>query len=324
MAAVKLQYCDRLADRLRDSFVDLVESKKEFIHQSIRQSLRQSTARNHFIKKHIDMSNNEMGSDPFKMGSSTDDKSNLSLNDVLHGSLKQSMKSDDVDLEYTLKQSNQVIIDPLANSNINATYSHSDGGPLDLSFSSEHSWHAQHANTVLKKITELGTMAMKISIGRMEAPAPHEKIVVGVIVVWFAFISCIIFVPIDTATREFIVGIAVNVNMSFFYGAPLSIIWRVVKTKDSSWIHRKTMIMNTLCALFFFAFGFGRMDYFLIVPNGIGILLGGVQLFLRLVVPSSSQPIKSETNRIECEENELSNRPVNPHECLDEKIEGSL
>lgn len=144
--------------------------------------------------------------------------------------------------------------------------------------------HAQH---MLNKMGELQSMVMDIATERTEAPAAHEKVVLSIIVAWFAFISCIVFVPMDTTRREFVIGIAVNLNMSFFYGAPLSIIFKVIKTNDSSSIHRDTMIMNTLCATFFLAFGIGRMDYFLIVPNAIGVILGGVQLFLRLVVPCS-------------------------------------
>mmetsp|Transcript_789 Transcript_789/g.1110 ORF Transcript_789/g.1110 Transcript_789/m.1110 type:complete len:122 (+) Transcript_789:758-1123(+) len=78
----------------------------------------------------------------------------------------------------------------------------------------------------------------------------------------------------------------VNVNLCFFYGAPLSTIHQVLKTKDSSSIHRWTMLMNTANACFWTAFGFGIMDWFITVPNGLGAILGFIQMFLRLVVPS--------------------------------------
>ena len=45
--------------------------------------------------------------------------------------------------------------------------------------------------------------------------------------------------------------------------------------------------MNTANAVFWTAFGFGVMDWFIIVPNGLGAVLGGVQMVLRVIVPSS-------------------------------------
>lgn len=44
--------------------------------------------------------------------------------------------------------------------------------------------------------------------------------------------------------------------------------------------------MNTANACFWTAFGFGILDWFIIVPNGLGAILGFIQMFLRLVVPS--------------------------------------
>lgn len=46
--------------------------------------------------------------------------------------------------------------------------------------------------------------------------------------------------------------------------------------------------MNTANAVFWTAFGFGTWDWFIIVPNGLGAVLGGVQMVLRLIVPSKS------------------------------------
>ena len=44
--------------------------------------------------------------------------------------------------------------------------------------------------------------------------------------------------------------------------------------------------MNTANAVFWTAFGFGVMDWFIIVPNGLGAILGVVQMVLRMIVPS--------------------------------------
>mmetsp|Transcript_1695 Transcript_1695/g.3387 ORF Transcript_1695/g.3387 Transcript_1695/m.3387 type:complete len:80 (-) Transcript_1695:125-364(-) len=46
------------------------------------------------------------------------------------------------------------------------------------------------------------------------------------------------------------------------------------------------MLTNTMNACFWTAFGFGIMDWFIIVPNGLGAILSFIQIFLRIVVPS--------------------------------------
>jgi len=45
------------------------------------------------------------------------------------------------------------------------------------------------------------------------------------------------------------------------------------------------MVLNTANAVFWTAFGFGVLDWFIIVPNGLGAVLGFVQMVLRMVVP---------------------------------------
>mmetsp|Transcript_15367 Transcript_15367/g.32340 ORF Transcript_15367/g.32340 Transcript_15367/m.32340 type:complete len:329 (-) Transcript_15367:41-1027(-) len=131
----------------------------------------------------------------------------------------------------------------------------------------------------------LRKMALDITIQKIEAPAPHEKVVVGVVIFWLAIISFISFLKLDPSQRQLVVGIAVNINLLFFYGAPLSTIFTVIRTRDSSSIHRRTMVMNTMNGIFWTAFGFGTVDYFISVPNGLGAILGFVQMFMCLVMP---------------------------------------
>ena len=276
MAAAKLQYCDRLADNMRTKFVELVESKRQSIHQSIHpQMYKQSPYQrpNNRIVTILDTVQNGHEANTNEITGSANKDVTPSAIEIV-SSLKPG--SDRGDLKHAPKQMND---NAANNRNIS----------IDAQNDSNHPRQYVNSHHILQNLVELGSMAKEISTGRIEAPAPHEKVVVGIILAWFIFISCVVFIPMNEDQRKFVIGIAVNVNMSFFYGAPLSIIWKVIKTKDSSWIHRQTMIMNSLCATFFLAFGVGRMDYFLIVPNGIGVILGGLQLCLRLVIPSSGK-----------------------------------
>ena len=142
----------------------------------------------------------------------------------------------------------------------------------------------QHAERI-RAFEHLTKTAFEIAIQKSEAQAPHEKIVVGVVAIWLTLITLILFLPLGVRQREIVVGVCVNVNISFFYGAPLSTIYSVLKTRDASSIHKPTMILNTACALFFMLFGFGVWDYVLIVPNAVGVALGAGQFCLRAIVP---------------------------------------
>ena len=139
---------------------------------------------------------------------------------------------------------------------------------------------------VVASFESVTKMALEIAIGKTEAPASHEKVVVGVFVIWVAVITSICFLNVDKSEKELIVGITVNINLLFFYGAPLSTIFTVLKTRDSASIHKWTMLLNTANATFWTAFGFGTSDYFIMVPNGIGVVFGIIQMILCVVVPS--------------------------------------
>lgn len=132
----------------------------------------------------------------------------------------------------------------------------------------------------------LRKMALDIAVQKAEAPAPHEKVVLGVVTFWIAVISILMFLKLNLEKWKMVIGIVVNINLCFFYGAPLSTIITVLRTRDSSSIHRWTMLTNTTNAVFWTAFGFGIMDWFIVVPNGIGAILCFIQIFLRLVVPN--------------------------------------
>ena len=144
-------------------------------------------------------------------------------------------------------------------------------------------------NNTPQSFADLRKMALDITIQKTEAPAPHEKIVVVVVLFWVSLISLLYFLQLDINKWKNVVGIITNVNTCMFYGAPLSTIYSVLKKRDSSSIHRPTMIMNTSNAVFWTAFGFGTWDWFILIPNGLGCILGAIQIFLQLVLPSKSK-----------------------------------
>mmetsp|Transcript_32692 Transcript_32692/g.68760 ORF Transcript_32692/g.68760 Transcript_32692/m.68760 type:complete len:243 (+) Transcript_32692:271-999(+) len=115
------------------------------------------------------------------------------------------------------------------------------GGDLDQ----EEDFLSDDGNhSAVQTFATLRKTALEITLQKTEAPAPHEKVVVGVITVWVAVISLLSFLKPDVEQWKLVIGIVVNINLCFFYGAPLSTIFTVLKNRDSSSIHRWTMLMK--------------------------------------------------------------------------------
>ena len=91
----------------------------------------------------------------------------------------------------------------------------------------------------------------------------------------------------DKATVTGIIGVCCNLNLIVFYASPLKTINYVIKTGDSSSIHRTTMVMSFANAFFWSLYGCAKMDPIIFVPNGAGSLLGMVQMSLCIWYPPS-------------------------------------
>lgn len=145
----------------------------------------------------------------------------------------------------------------------------------------------QHNNdeNAWQKAKDLGKLVVQVTSQQTPAPAGQEKLVVAMVLAWLAVISIISFADFDPETRQLIIGFVVNGNLLFFYGAPLSTIFKVLKTRNSASIHVRTMVTNTLNGSFWTAYGFAVKDPFIYVPNGIGALLGVIQFCLCILFP---------------------------------------
>lgn len=120
--------------------------------------------------------------------------------------------------------------------------------------------------------------------------SPHEKVVLAVVVGWVIVLSVVGLAPMSKREREDVVGIVVNLVLVFFYGGPLSTIFTVVRTQNSASIHYPTMAMTISNTAFWLAYGFARMDPFIILPNGAGFVLGLIMLALCIVFPRKPHP----------------------------------
>jgi solute carrier family 50 protein (sugar transporter) len=140
----------------------------------------------------------------------------------------------------------------------------------------------------IQPVVEWSKMLLDVTSQKSPAPAPHEKLVLLIATIWVLCISIIFLVPsITPKTREYVVASLVNLNLVFFYGAPLSTIYEVIRERSSSSIHVPTMIANTLSSLFWAAYGVAVMDLFVAVPNGLGSFFGVSQIILYFYFPRS-------------------------------------
>lgn len=130
------------------------------------------------------------------------------------------------------------------------------------------------------------------------AKTPHERLVVGMILMWTLVLSAIGFymhydLDVERSQRvaQNVVGGVVNTNLVFFYGAPLSKIQTVLKTKRSNTLHLPTMVMNTSNAVFWTAYALSPQinDPYIYAPNGLGVVLGTIQFFLWMFFPRKEE-----------------------------------
>lgn len=136
-------------------------------------------------------------------------------------------------------------------------------------------------------IMDYASFVWEISAQQSPAPASHELMVVAISIFWLLLISFTAFTQkiLEVSTRILLIGVCVNVNLIFFYGAPLSKIATVLETKTSKLIHIPTMIFSLMNGTLWFVYGLAVGDVFIALPNGFGAVLGVIQVILCCLFP---------------------------------------
>ncbi|VEU43039.1 unnamed protein product [Pseudo-nitzschia multistriata] len=116
----------------------------------------------------------------------------------------------------------------------------------------------------------------------------QDKLLLGVLSFWAAVLVGVGWLEIANGREKEIVGIFVNINLLFFYGAPLQTIKIVIDEKCSDSIHNLTMLLNCTNAGFWGAYGIAMDNIVIYGPNGIGLFLGFSQVILCCIFPKSS------------------------------------
>jgi len=106
-------------------------------------------------------------------------------------------------------------------------------------------------------------------------PTPLRYAAVLIAGGWFAVTS-----PLGAPV---VTGYIANALLLLYYSAPLSTMAEVIKTKSSKSILLPLSLLSLTNGLLWLGYGLAVKDFFIAVPNGIGVGLTGIQLLLKLV-----------------------------------------
>jgi len=133
--------------------------------------------------------------------------------------------------------------------------------------------------------------------------SPQDAVLFGIVTLWAVLLVCVRWLSgllqhhgIYVWEPQTVVGLLVNINLVFFYGAPLQTMKTVLEKKSSDSIHTLTVIMNVVNAVFWMSYGLTREDVIIYGPNGVGLLLGIGQVVLCCMYPKEiciSMPVSA-------------------------------
>lgn len=92
----------------------------------------------------------------------------------------------------------------------------------------------------------------------------------------------------DKTTIQHVGYLCMVINV-IMYGAPLSTLGTVVKTRSSSTLPFQSCLMGGFVSMLWFSVGWLKNDLPTMVPNGIGMALSLIQLSLFVIYPSNSK-----------------------------------
>ncbi|XP_019162003.1 PREDICTED: bidirectional sugar transporter SWEET2a-like [Ipomoea nil] len=109
----------------------------------------------------------------------------------------------------------------------------------------------------------------------------------GVFAVFAVIVSVSIF-AFQPPTRQIFVGYLSVLSLISMFASPLFIINLVIKTRSVEYMPFYLSLATFLMSLSFFAYGLLLYDLFISVPNGIGAVLGIIQLVLYFYISGRS------------------------------------
>ena len=123
----------------------------------------------------------------------------------------------------------------------------------------------------------------------------QDQALFGILSLWAVVLVCVRWwndlleqQGVSVWEPQSVIGLLVNINLVFFYAAPLQTMRTVLETKSSDSIHTSTVTRNVINAIFWMSYGLAREDLVIYGPNGVGLLLGLSQVALCCIYPKRS------------------------------------
>ena len=136
-----------------------------------------------------------------------------------------------------------------------------------------------------------------------------EILMIGGVTFWIFMILIVGIILQGANPSKNMIGILCDIISIGYYAAPLSTIYIVIKTGDTSSLHVPTILANLMNAIMWFVYGLaGIQDLLVWLPNGLGVLLAMLQLAVILTLNPS---------RFCCHSNSSSKVPVQRQDSLD-------
>jgi len=121
----------------------------------------------------------------------------------------------------------------------------------------------------------------------LASPETRDSVINALL--FFAFVissACIyisLFVPSDQGSLY--AGYLAVFILLIYYASPLSVVFKVLATRNSASLHWPLSIMSVINGSLWVAYGLGVKDVFIYGPNGVGVVLGFFQILLVLIFP---------------------------------------
>lgn len=138
-------------------------------------------------------------------------------------------------------------------------------------------------------VNELGVLFGLFFTLSCYGPAPTKsKDRILAISLFFAFVIPLIgaigmLTEMSNDDLQLMWGFTANGILLMYYGAPLSTVVTVVKTKSSKTLNLPLCIMQTINGCLWLGYGLAVSDPFIYVPNAIGACTGGLLCFLLFI-----------------------------------------
>ncbi|KAI5405759.1 bidirectional sugar transporter SWEET1 [Lathyrus oleraceus] len=118
------------------------------------------------------------------------------------------------------------------------------------------------------------------------APKKEKIKIFGLFTAVLSVFSVVVFVSLFAlhgTPRKNFCGFAATIFSVIMYGSPLSIMRLVIKSKSVEFMPFFLSLFVFLCGTSWFIFGLLGHDLFIAVPNGLGSVLGTIQLILYFI-----------------------------------------